>query len=238
MRDEPAVAIDDIGKPVLADLDRRDDVPDEFEIDLGDRDAGIAPRAGERQRHIGLALAPEINRPEPRLLGHRIGEARVVRVVRARADHVHLEPRDAKLFLAGGVELRQLGDGRNLAQEAERVEAALVEGRGRPRQLGRPADLALDLADELLDLAGGALRLLALDADERGLVVLVGEPDLEGAVGEERHRHDGDEKRRILAEKAAPWRTLRLRRVGRSLRRRLPQRVGQLLLPEGGRIVA
>ncbi len=112
---------------------------------------------------------------------------------------------------------------------------ALVQGRGRPRQLGGPADLALDLADELLDLAGGAARLLALDADERGLVVAVGEPDLEGAIGEERHRHDGDEEGRVFAEEAPARRAPRPRRIRRTLRQGLAQRVGQLPLPEAGR---
>ena len=41
MGDEAAVAVDDIGLAMLADLDLRHHVPDEFEIDLGDRDAGV-----------------------------------------------------------------------------------------------------------------------------------------------------------------------------------------------------
>ena len=62
MRDQPAVAVDDIGLPALADLDLRDHVPDEFEVDLGNADAGSAARAGQRQGHIGLGLAAEIDR--------------------------------------------------------------------------------------------------------------------------------------------------------------------------------
>ena len=38
----------------------------------------------------------------------------------------------------------------------------------------------------------GALGLLALDADQRGLVLLVGEPDLERAVGQERENDHGN----------------------------------------------
>ena len=84
--------------------------------------------------------------------------------------------------MAGGVDLRQFGDRRHLAQQAQRVEAALLQRPVGPRQLGRPADLALDLRDEFLDLGGGGFRLFALDADQRGLVVPVGEPDFERAV--------------------------------------------------------
>ena len=70
MRDQPAVAVDHIGVAVLADLDLRDHVPDQLEIDLGDADAGLAPRAGERERHVGLGFAAEIDRAVIDLVGH------------------------------------------------------------------------------------------------------------------------------------------------------------------------
>ncbi len=82
----------------------------------------------------------------------------------------------------------------------ERIEAPLLERRGRPRQLRRPADLRLDLVDELADLGRRRFRLLALDADQRLFVFLIGEPDLERAVGEERDQHDGEHQRDVLEE--------------------------------------
>ena len=45
MRDQPPLPVDDVGLPARADLDLGDDVPDQLEIDLGDGDAGVAPRA-------------------------------------------------------------------------------------------------------------------------------------------------------------------------------------------------
>ena len=100
-------------------------------------------------------------------------------------------------------ELRQLGDGRHLAQETQRVEAALLQRACRPGQLHGPAELALDLLDELADLRRRGLGLLALDADQRGLVLLVGEPDLEHAVGEQGDADNGDEQADIFAKQSA-----------------------------------
>ncbi len=203
MRDEAAVGIDHIGAAALADLDLRHHVPDQLEIDLRDAHPGIAPRAGERQRHIGLGLAAEIDRPVIDLVRHGLGEFRLGRIVDAAADHVHGQPRDAQLLVAGGVDLGELGDGRHLPQQPQRVEAALIERGVRPRQLRRPADLAVDLGDELLDFRRGALGLLALDADQRGLVLLIRKPDLESAVGQERENDHGDQQRHIFDEQAA-----------------------------------
>ena len=203
MRDEAALRVDHVGLAVLADLDLRDHVPDQLEIDLGDADAGIAPRAGERQRHVGLGFAAEIDRAVIDLLGHRLGELRLLGEIGLARDHVHGEPRHLELLAAGGVELRQLGDRRHLAQQPQAVEAPLLERARRPWQLRRPADLALDLLDELPDLGRRGFRLLALDADQRGLVLAVGEIDLEQAVGEQRHAHHGQEQRDIFAEQCS-----------------------------------
>src|SRR5262249_18174247 len=79
------------------------------------------------------------------------------------------------------------GDGGHLTQQAQGVEAALLDRARRPRQLRGPAELALDLLDELADLGGGGLRLLPLDADEGDLVLLLIEQNVHNAVG-----HPGD----------------------------------------------
>lgn len=145
MGNQPALRVDHIGTAAGADLDLRDDVPDEFEIDLGGADTGVATRAGDGERHIGLGLAPEIDRPVEGAACHRLGEARLLREVQLAVDHVHGQARDFQALLPGGVDLGQLGDCRYLAQQAQRVEAALVESAGRPRQLSSPAELTLDL---------------------------------------------------------------------------------------------
>ena len=77
MCDQPPLRVDHIGVTMLADLDLRDNVPDELEVDLGDRDAGIAPCAGERKRHVRFRLASKIHRAVVRLVRDRLGELRV-----------------------------------------------------------------------------------------------------------------------------------------------------------------
>ena len=203
MRDQPAAAVDHEGLALLADLDLRDHVPDELQVHLGDADAGVAPRAGHGERHVGLGLAAEIDRAVVDFLCHRFGELRVLGEIGADADRVHGEPRHPQLLLAAGVELGELGDRRHLAQQAQRVEAALLQRARGPRQLRGPADLALDVLDELADLGGRGLGLLALDAGQRLLVLLIREPDFEQAVGQERDADHGDEQRDIFPEQPA-----------------------------------
>src|SRR5262249_11995064 len=115
---------------------------------------------------------------------------------------------------------RQLGDGRHLAQEPQAVEAALVAGGRRPRQLGGPADLALDAFDELADLLGGGGGLFALDADQRGPVLVIGQPDFQEALGQERDANRGQEQCNVFAEQRSaelrPAAELRDARSGKS----------------------
>ena len=155
-----------------------------------------------RQRHIGLGFPAEIDRPVVDLVRHGFGEFRVVRIVGAAADHVHGEPRNAQALLAGGIELRQLGDGRDLAQQPQGIEPALLDRAGRPRQLRRPPKLAFDFPDELADLGGRSLGLFALNAHQRSLVFLIVEPYVENAVGQQRKRDHRREQHDIFAEQA------------------------------------
>ena len=76
-------------------------------------------------------------------------------IVDAAADHVHGQPRHLELLVARGIDLREFGDRRHLAQQPQRIEAALIERAVGPRQLRGPADLAFDLGDEFFDLVGG-----------------------------------------------------------------------------------
>ena len=203
MRDQAAGGVDHIGAAVAGEFDLGEHVPDQFQIDLGDAYPGVAPRAGERQCHVRLRFAAEIDRAVIHLVRHRLSEGRVLGHVVAAADHLHGEPRHFQLLVSARVDLGELGDGRHLAQQPQRVEAALLQRAGRPGQLRGPADLALDLADELSDLAGGGLRLLALDAHQRGLLLLIGEIDVERAVGDQRQAHHGDEQKDIFNKQPA-----------------------------------
>ena len=92
MRDQPSLRVDDIGVAALADLDLRDHVPDQFEIDFGDAHAGVAPRAGNGQRHIRLGFAAEIDRAVVDLARHRFRELGIIGKVGAARNHVHGQP--------------------------------------------------------------------------------------------------------------------------------------------------
>ena len=200
MRDQPSLRVDHVGMTTRTDLDLRDHVPDELEIDLGDAHTGSAADAGERQRHIRFGFATEIHRPVIDLVRHGLGELRLGGEVGAAADHVYRQARHAQALLARGIELGQFRNRRHLAQQALGIELALLDRAGRPRQLRRPAELSFDLPDELPHLSRRRFRLLALDADERCLVLLIVEEDLENAVGEQCHAHYRHEQGHILDE--------------------------------------
>ncbi len=56
MGDQPAVPVDDIGIAGAPDLHRSDQIPDKFEIDLGNGNPGVMPGMRDRNRHIGFGL--------------------------------------------------------------------------------------------------------------------------------------------------------------------------------------
>ncbi len=183
MRDQPSLRADHIGVAAFADLDLRHHVPDQLEVDLGDADAGVLAGAGQRQRHVGFGLPSEIDRPVIDLVGDGFGEFRILRKVEPGVHDIHGETRYPQAFLAGRIDLREFGDGRNLPQQAQGIEPALLDRTGRPRQLGGPAELALDLLDELADFCRRRLRLLVLNPYQRRLVLAIIEENLEDPVG-------------------------------------------------------
>ena len=200
MRDQPPLPVDDIGLTTLADLDLGDNVPDQLEIDLGDGDAGIAPRAGERQRHVGFQLAPEIDRAVIDLVGDGLGEFRVFRVIDLAADNVHGEPRHPQLLVAGGIELGSSVIAGTWRRSRTPSKRRCIERAGRPGQLSGPADLRLDLPNELADFGRCRFGLFALDADQRRFVLLIRELDLENAVGDEGDEDDRKYQHDIFEE--------------------------------------
>ena len=206
MGDQPALVVDDIGVAGLADLDRGDDVPDQLEIDLGDRDPGIAAALRHRHRHVGLGFLAEIDRAEPHLLGERLGKAGIGRVIGAAAGHIHRQTGDLELLVALAVELDQLGDRRHLPLQSAEVEAALLDRRGGPLRRRRPADLPFDLGDELLDALRRRIGLFALQLDRRVPGLVIGEPDIERSV-DQQHQADEPDQSGGIFRKKAPART-------------------------------
>ncbi len=98
------------------------------------------------------------------------------------------------------------------------VDPALLEGRGRRDELrlGGPADLALDLLDEALDPRRGAERLLPLEGDEGGLVLLIREVDLDEPAGQQGAPHQGHDDDDVLPEQPPAPRP-GSRRIARSI---------------------
>ena len=129
-----------------------------------------------------------------------IEEFRILGEVDPAVEHVRGEPRNPQTLHSGGVELCQLGNRRYLAQQPPAIEPALRQGGLDPRQLRGPAELRLDILDELLDLGRRRFRLLALDSDQRRFVLLVEEPDFECGVGEQGDADDGNEQPHIFRE--------------------------------------
>src|SRR5262249_19252531 len=119
MRDQAALGIDHERLAVLADLDRGDHVPEQLEADLGHAYTRVAPPARERERHVGLGLAPEVDRPVIDAPRHRLGEFWVLGTI---AGHQGLLEkalrRNTRLLLTRGIELAELRDRRHLAQKA------------------------------------------------------------------------------------------------------------------------
>ena len=89
MRDQPPLRIDDIGMTALADLDLRDHIPDQLEIDLGDAYAGVASCSSDSERHVRLGFAAEIDRSIIDLARHRFRELGFLRKVGPARHHVH-----------------------------------------------------------------------------------------------------------------------------------------------------
>ena len=204
MRDQRSVGVHHVGEARLSDLDARDDLPHELEVDLGDGDA--APRAAgrPRDRHVRLGLLAEIHRAVPGLAAPGLDELGILREVAAGADDVHRETRHPQLLAARRVDPRHLGDRGRLAQQLQVLVAALLDGvrSGSDLRQRGPAELMLDVADVLLDARRRGDRLLALQGDEVLLVLAVGEVQARPPAREQRRAHQRDDERGVLREQA------------------------------------
>ncbi len=100
--------------------------------------------------------------------------------------------------------LHQLGDRRHLAQQADVVEAPLLDRQGGPLGLRHPTDLVFDVAHEGFDPLRRGLGLLLLDLDRGAPVVLVDEVEVEGGIDDQNAGHQADEQHDVLEEEPAP----------------------------------
>ena len=108
------------------------------------------------------------------------------------------------MLLAGAVDVDQLGDRWHLPQQSNEVETTLLAAArpGVDAGVGGPAELPFDAGDELLDRSRRGSRFLALNAEQRVLVLGGGEPDLDRAAHRQRCSDQGGQNDCILAQQA------------------------------------
>ena len=203
---EEAVAIDDVGLALAADLDPRHDIPDELEVDVRHGDRAVVAAGAHRERHVRLGLLAKIDRPEPSLAALRAGKRRLPRAVLLRSDDVHAEARHRDLLAPRAVDLRNVGDLRRLAQQLQELDAAQLDVGGVELRHGGEAHLLVDRRDVLLDASCRANRLFVLNLGERGLVLLIREVHGDRPGHEQRAADEREDKREILAEQPAAMR--------------------------------
>src|SRR5580700_3752822 len=88
MRDQARGVVNHISLAVLADLNLRNDIPNEREIDLRYYNAEFGPSAGHGYRHVRLRLVDKIDRPVIDLVGGRLNEWSLFRMIDATLDYV------------------------------------------------------------------------------------------------------------------------------------------------------
>src|SRR5262245_14077203 len=81
MGNEAPLGVDDIRLTALPNFELRDNVPDQFEIDLCEEHPSAAAVAGDRQDHERLAFIAKIDRPVIDLVCQSFDEHRIVRKI-------------------------------------------------------------------------------------------------------------------------------------------------------------
>jgi hypothetical protein len=139
MSDEATHRIDDVCLAMVAHLDLRHDVPDEFEIDLSDADPSVTTVASQCEGYVRFRFGAKIDRTVIRLAGYGLDESRVLGNVDVAVDHVRLQARDPESLDARGIELREFRDRRDLAQQTHGVDSTLLQCCPNPGQLRGPS---------------------------------------------------------------------------------------------------
>jgi hypothetical protein len=205
MGNETILRIDHVGAPLVTYFDLRHQIPDELEIDLGNADSAVGKGTSKRQGHVRFGFAAKIDRPVVDLVRHRVDELGIRGKIGIAADQVRRNPRNTQPLAPAGVELHEFSDGGHLAEQTQSIELPLLQRARGQRHLGGPAEMTLDILDEIADPASRRVGLLALDANKRSCVIAIVEPDVEQAVGQQRQADHGHEQRDILAKEAAPY---------------------------------
>ena len=155
MGDEAAGPVEHERVARLADMDRRDHVPDQLEVDHRDRDAIGLARARRRPPSCA-ARSPRTRSPGHTRCGpsgRRSPPGR--RRDRCRCSTISGSTRETcSRSIARAVDQRHLDDRRHLAHQPQYVEAVPLVGALAPRQLHGPLQLVGDVVEKALDFAG------------------------------------------------------------------------------------
>jgi hypothetical protein len=127
-------------------------------------------------------------------------------MIRPAADHVAGQAGNLERFPSRSVEVHRLRDGGDLAEEPQVVQVSLAR-RVAGRQVGGmgPGDGGDDPANEFLDAQRGGFRLGALDADQRRLLLLIGEIALNRAADDQHAADEAEEHDNVFSEQAVPY---------------------------------
>ena len=88
MGDQASLIANHVGLSTLPDLDLRNDIGDQLQIDLGDGHAVLGPVPGLCHAHVGFGLIAEIDRTVVDLMHHRLDKTRIIGEIGLAADHV------------------------------------------------------------------------------------------------------------------------------------------------------
>ena len=98
MGDQTPGIVDNKGVACIADLDRCDDIPDQFEVDVGNDDPGGGAVSRNRDPHVRLGIALIMHRAVPDAVRARADNRGISRHVRAAAGSVHAHAGNENAF--------------------------------------------------------------------------------------------------------------------------------------------
>ncbi len=204
MRDETAGAVEHKGIARLPDMDHLDHVPDQLEIDDGNRHAVDLARPGDGDGHMRLGALVQRHRAIPDAVRPGAEHRRIVAAVGAAVDDIGIDPRDVQPLDALAVHERDLDDRGHLTHQPQYVEAVPLVHAVAPRQLHRPLQLVGDVVEEGLDLTGRRARFGVEPLAQHLALVAIPKPRLARPVGEQRHDNRDEQRREILLEQQPP----------------------------------
>ena len=202
--DQAAGIVDHDGISGLADFDRCNHVPDQFQVHVGNGNAGSRKVSCDRDPHIGFGIVVILDRAVPGLVGTRANDGGIGGHVDASACPVQVQPGYEDTFSAGLIDQRDRDDRGHLLQQAQRVDPApgiVIAG---PRKLHRPAKLVADPVGESLYPVRRQARLDPEDFTDMAALVAIAEPALDRRANDEGHDRGDKQGREILPEQRAP----------------------------------